>query len=168
MSTPFLSRQATFRSLLTSLQLDSALIFGYENIRYLSGFSGHAAYLVINQNSGYLVTDYRYAEQATNESQGFEVICRDRDNETLGHCFNRLIDKNAKLGFEADHINVGAWQAINAELSVAQLTPIQGVVERMRSVKDDWEVKQIELAAAIADQALNETLPYFKTGASER
>lgn len=168
MSTPFLSRQATFRSLLTSSQLDSALIFGYENIRYLSGFSGHAAYLLINQNSRYLVTDYRYAEQATNESQGFEVICRDRDNETLGHCFNRLIEENAKLGFEAEHINVGAWQAINAELSVAQLTPIQGVVERMRSVKDDWEVKQIELAAAIADQALNETLPYFKTGASER
>lgn len=168
MSNPYLERQTRLRCQLTDKNYSSFLVFGYENIRYISGFSGHAAYLVINHDSAYLITDYRYAEQAQNETSGFEVICRDRDNESLGHCINRFVSESALLAFEANSIDVATWHSILSEVTAKDITPVTGLIETMRMVKDNWEVKQIQLAAAIADQALSETLPYFKTGASER
>jgi Xaa-Pro aminopeptidase len=168
MNKQFLTRQDTLRSYLQQAELDALLVFGYENIRYITGFSGHAAYVIMTQAALYLVTDYRYAEQAQNECHNTQVICRDRDNETLGHCINRLLPASSKLGFEASNISVAMWQGIATELSASSLKPVDAVIEQMRMVKDDWEVKQIQLAAAIADQALNEVLPYFSTGVTER
>ncbi|MGI2259982.1 M24 family metallopeptidase [Shewanella sp. GXUN23E] len=165
-------RQAALRAGMAARGLDSLLLFGYENIRYISGFSGHAAYLVLSQQDAFLISDYRYAERAKAESVGVEVICRDRDNESLGHCINRFLTPQTKVGFEAAHMDVATWQAIAAELAGKftsdQLKPVTGMVERMRMVKDEWEVAQIRAAAAIADEALAQTLPLFKAGVSER
>ncbi len=168
MKTVFLTRQAQLRALFERYDVNAMLLFGYENIRYISGFSGHAAYALITNNEAFLITDYRYAEQAQSETFGFEVICRDRDNETLGHCINRFLPSNCQLGFESDFVSVGMWQAIFNELTKARTAPVQGVVESLRRVKDEWEIKQIQLAASIADQALAETMPYFKAGVTER
>lgn len=170
-------RQAALRADMASRGLDSLLLFGYENIRYISGFSGHAGYLVISAQDAFLISDYRYAERAKAESVGFEVICRDRDNESLGQCIKRFIPapgnhSNIRIGFEAAHMDVASWHAIAAELAgkftSAKLEPVTGMVETMRMVKDEWEVAQIRQAAAIADQALADTLPFFKAGVSER
>lgn len=168
MNTQFLTRQTQLRQSLAAAEIDALLVFGYENIRYITGFSGHAAYVVVTQSALFLITDYRYSEQAQTECHNTQVICRDRDNESLGHCVNRLLPATAKIGFEASNISVALWQSIAAELSVAKCIAVEPLIERMRMVKDHWEVKQIQLAAAIADQALNEVLAYFATGVTER
>ena len=41
-------------------------------------------------------------------------------------------------------------------------------VEQLREVKDDYEIASIKRAAAIADQALQETLPFITPGITER
>eukprot|EP00487_Bulimina_marginata_P008561 TRINITY_DN3128_c0_g1_i1.p1 TRINITY_DN3128_c0_g1~~TRINITY_DN3128_c0_g1_i1.p1 ORF type:complete len:106 (+),score=7.85 TRINITY_DN3128_c0_g1_i1:93-410(+) len=77
--------------------LSAFLVLGHENIRYLTGFSGNAAYALITDSAQVLITDYRYFERAQNECQGFEVISRDRDNETLGQCIARFLGLIASL-----------------------------------------------------------------------
>ncbi|WP_064435959.1 MULTISPECIES: M24 family metallopeptidase [Pseudoalteromonas] len=168
MNSHFFQRQQILKQQLINDNLTAILVLGHENIRYLSGFSGNAAYAIVTPASCVLITDYRYFERAKQECQGFEVICRDRDNESLGHCINRFLPANSDLGFDAAFINVALWQQVANDLNSHTLVPIQGVIERQRMIKNDWEVTQIKAAAAIADEALAHTLPYFKVGVSER
>ncbi|MBB1420570.1 aminopeptidase P family protein [Pseudoalteromonas sp. SG43-7] len=168
MNNHFLVRQQLLKQRMAEQNLTALLVLGHENIRYLSGFSGNAAYAIVTQASCILITDYRYFERAQSECQGFEVISRDRDSESLGCCINRFLPANSHLGFDAAFINVALWQQIASDLSGHTLMPIQGVIERQRMIKNDWEVAQIKAAAAIADEALAHTIPYFKVGVSER
>ncbi|PAJ76005.1 Xaa-Pro aminopeptidase [Pseudoalteromonas sp. NBT06-2] len=161
-------RQSQCRSQLVEQNLDALLVLGFENLRYLSGFSGHAAYGIITLEQNYLITDYRYAEQATKECCDFEIITRDREKETLGACIKRHLGSTKTLGFDAAFVNVAMWQDVCKAFSNIATLPITGMIERQRMVKDHWEIKQTKLAAAIADQALNELMPYFVAGATER
>ncbi|MCQ8878676.1 Xaa-Pro peptidase family protein [Pseudoalteromonas shioyasakiensis] len=168
MNDHFFQRQQLIKHRMAQQNLTALLILGHENIRYLIGFSGNAAYALITLEHNTLITDYRYFERAQNECSGFEVISRDRDNESLGHCINRFLPRNSHLGYDAAFINVALWQQVAADLGAHTLIPIQGLVERLRIVKNDWEVTQIKSAAAIADKALAQTLPYFEEGVTER
>lgn len=168
MNDHFLQRQQLIKQKMAQKNLSAFLVLGHENIRYLTGFSGNAAYALVTESAQVLITDYRYFERAQNECQGFEVISRDRDNETLGQCIARFLGINSQLGFDAAFINVALWQQVAADLHVHTLMPIQGLVESLRLIKNDWEVAQIKAAAAIADEALAQTLPYFKKGVTER
>ncbi|TMN72602.1 aminopeptidase P family protein [Pseudoalteromonas sp. S1727] len=168
MNNHFLARQQLIKQCMAEQNLTALLVLGHENIRYLSGFSGNAAYAIVTQASCILITDYRYFERAQSECQGFEVISRDRDNESLGHCINRFLPANSHLGFDAAFINVAVWQQVADELSSHTTVAVQGLVERLRMIKNEWEIAQIKAAAAIADEALAQTLPYFKEGVSER
>jgi Xaa-Pro aminopeptidase len=55
-------------------QIESILITKPENRRYISGFTGSAGTVFITQERAYLITDFRYKEQAANQCEGFEVL----------------------------------------------------------------------------------------------
>lgn len=159
--------QRTFNRKICELKLKNMLVFGPENIHYLTGYSGNAAYLVATPHQYYLITDYRYFERALKECHGgCEVICRDRELESLGACINRFLPKG-NTGFDAAYVTVAIWQEIEQELN-HYLKPILGVVEQLRMRKTDWEIKSIKKAAAIADLALSETLTLVKAGVTEK
>ncbi|TMP26963.1 aminopeptidase P family protein [Pseudoalteromonas rubra] len=164
----YLQRQTRMRSQLLTSDYEGMLVFGYENIRYLCGFSGHAATLLISHEQCLLITDYRYFERASKEAEQTEVVLRHRDTESLGQCLNRLSGQLKVLAFDAAHIDVGQWQQISGELSGRVLMPTPGLVEQLRQVKTTHEVNRIRQAAQIADQALADTLPLIKEGVSER
>lgn len=151
-----------------------AIIFSEINIRYLSGFSGHAATLLISGQSSYLITDYRYYEQAKQEAPTCTVICRDRANQTLAALISELLHKEqcAAVFFESQHINVAHWSAILKDIeqvpTVQSISPVVGMVEQQRMIKSNEEIGYIRQAAAIADQALSNIIPLIKTGITER
>ncbi|TMP39038.1 M24 family metallopeptidase [Pseudoalteromonas rubra] len=164
----YIQRQTSLRNQLLTSGYEGMLVFGYENIRYLCGFSGHAATLLISHEQCLLITDYRYFERAQKEAEQAEVVLRHRDTESLGQCLSRLSGQLKVLAFDAAHIDVGQWQQISKELSGRVLTPILGLVEQLRQVKTAHEITRIRQAAQIADQALADTLPLIKEGVSER
>lgn len=154
------------------------LIFSDINIRYLSTFSGHAATVLITEKVNYLITDYRYFEQAKDqaghEEKHFQVICRDRANQTLTSLIIELLkNENCQtLFFEAEHINVAMWQEmteqINLYTKVKQTIALSGAVEKLRMIKTADEISSIKQAAEIADQALTNILPLIRSGITER
>ena len=74
MQVDYLTRQQKLIARLQQHNLQAMLIFGYENILYLTGFSGNAATLMINTDgAAVLITDYRYYERACAETQDVEV-----------------------------------------------------------------------------------------------
>lgn len=155
----------------SSLALDEALvIFSEVNVTYLSGFTGHAATLLITHEKTVLITDYRYVEQAESEVEGIEVICRNRQINTLGELIESLLREFniSTLLFEADHLSVHQWEEMRAELSIPMVKPTFRLTEELRYIKSNDEINNIRQAANIADNALAETLNLVKEGVTER
>ena len=154
------------------------LILSDINIRYVSNFLGHAATILITDKANYLITDYRYFEQAKeqagHEQKRFFVICRDRANQTLAELIIELLNQDncQTLFFESEHINVANWQVMSAQINqqtqVTQISALVGTLEKLRMIKTADEISSIRQAAAIGDQALANTLPLVKAGITER
>ena len=150
------------------------LIFSDINIRYISNFSGHAATVLLTGKGNYLLTDYRYVEQAKTQAKDFIVICRDREKQSLPSLVSQRLQQDAcqQLCFESEHISVGQWQQMFDVVSrldaITQITPITGAVEKIRYIKSADEIDAISQAAQIADKALANILPLIKAGISER
>ncbi|BBN81696.1 aminopeptidase [Pseudoalteromonas sp. A25] len=167
MDSIYASRQNSLRALSLSKGIDNLILFGVENIRYLTGFSGNAAYLIVTSRQTYLITDYRYYERARAESHHCEVVCRDRDSQSLGRCFAQFLIAGT-TGFESAFVTVSMWKDIADALGHLCLCPTQGLVESLRMVKDEWEIKSIKKAAALADTALAEVLKHVRSGVTEK
>jgi Xaa-Pro aminopeptidase len=60
-------RQAAVRAAIAAQGLDGVLLQHLPNIRYLTGFTGSAALLLVRADDAILISDFRYAVQAGQE-----------------------------------------------------------------------------------------------------
>ena len=174
----FAQRLARLRSHMAETGLDAWLVFAPEHLRYLFNYSGEAACGLVGAHGSWLITDYRFIEQADEEcvhhewrrGVATELLCRDRQRERLGQVLRRLLaDIGAvRLGFEAGHVSVAQWTDVSADLLGLALVPTADVLAQARRVKDAWEQQQLRQAAALADAALEALRPEIQLGQSER
>jgi len=163
-------RIGRLRSGLADHGLDGVLVTQQANVRYLTGFTGSNALLLVSAERAVFLTDGRYEEQAENElaaDVGFDLsVSRDGLLTVLAE---RVASDfaGATVGFESASLTYGQWQRLNKEASSVGWHAVTGVVENLRKVKDDQEVEALERAAEIAAQALRDTLPLLKPGMSE-
>lgn len=127
------------------------------NVRYLTGFTGSNAALLVfaGDTPAVLATDSRYTTQAAHQAPDVEVVI-DRS------CGRRLLvralaDGARRIGFESHVVTVDGHRgmtAVLAETAGAELISAAGAVEALREVKDDSEVALLRQACAAADAAL--------------
>ena len=81
-------RQAALRAALAAEGLDGLLVTHLPNIRYLTGFTGSAALLLVHAEATVLVTDFRYAVQAPAEAGDAARVEMDQTSvwDRLGRC----------------------------------------------------------------------------------
>lgn len=126
------------------------------NLRYLSGFTGSSGYLVVSPEKAWILTDFRYTEQAKAECSDFEVVIGKSVVETIALiCREQRIDV---LGWEADKVPYETWQEWNDTIPVVW-RPLNRLIETLRMVKSDNEINKIREAARIAGESLMEVLP---------
>lgn len=165
---------ASLREKVLNKPNSAMLIFSDINISYLSAFTGHAATVLLTSKGNYLLTDYRYFEQAKSQASHFKVICRDRANQSLASLIEDLLfqDDCQHLCYESEHISVNQWQQIQQQVSkltsLNHIEAIVGSVEALRYIKSTTEIEYIEQAATIADKALALMLNSVKAGVTER
>ena len=163
-------RLSKLREQLADSGQQAMLIFSLDNLRYLANYSGEAAYGIVTADRLFLITDYRFVEQAEAECINTTIICRQREQQSLGQAIRHILDlqKITAVFYEAEHINLHLWAGIEKELGNILYNASNGLVEELRKSKDEWEIAQIRQAAAIADQALAQSLPLLQTGITER
>ena len=159
-------RQAALRGALEADGLDALLVTHLPNIRYLTGFTGSAALLLVQPDATTLITDFRYAVQAPDEAGSAAVVEIDQKNvwDRLG----RLLAAAAPgaLGIEAQALTVRDAERV-AGLTRGRLVPTTDLVERLRAIKSPEEVAAIRAAANLAQAALAEVLPTVRPGLTE-
>ncbi len=160
-------RRQRLRSALEEHDCPAALITDLINLRYLSGFTGsNAALLVSADGADLLSTDGRYTEQAAAESPDLEVVVARACADTL---LGRIaVGASARVGFEAHRVTVqqhADWQRDHDTIEFVALGP---AVERLRTVKDDYELDRLREACAVGDRALAALIPLLAVGQTER
>jgi Xaa-Pro aminopeptidase len=149
---------------------EGLLVTRLANIRYLTGFTGSAARLLVLPDELVFVTDGRYRDQAADQLGAAGVEARIEVTTTDQQ---RVLTSAAagitRLGLEADDVTWSAQRRYATDgFPDAELVPTGGLVEALRLVKDEGEVARIEAAAAIADAALASVRPRLGEGLTEK
>ena len=117
------------------------------NVRYLSGFTGsNAALLVLAEHeTPVLATDGRYRTQAARQAPDAEVVIERACNP---HLVGRAAASGVRrLGFESHVVTVDAFATFTREAGErCELIRAAGTVEGLREVKDSGELAVLRLA----------------------
>jgi Xaa-Pro aminopeptidase len=168
---PCSARRAALRALLPGAGVDALLVTDLVNVRYLTGFTGSNAALLVHAGGdagSRFCTDGRYRTQAAAEVPDLEPV--------IDRACALALAKQAKalgvgrLGFESDAVTVDAHDGLAAAADGVPLLRAPGLVQRLRAVKDAGEVEALRRACAVGDAALADLLAAggLRPGRTER
>ncbi|MFN8031751.1 MAG: Xaa-Pro peptidase family protein [Mycobacterium sp.] len=138
--------------------VDAMLVSDLVNVRYLSGFTGSNAALLVfaGDTPAVLATDGRYRTQAARQAPDLETVI---ERACGRHLVARAVADGARrIGFESHVVTVDGFDALAKELGdpPAELLRASGVVESLREIKDAGELALLRLACEAADAALTQ------------
>jgi Xaa-Pro aminopeptidase len=172
------ARMSRFRELLSREGLDAFLVAVPENRYYLSGYEAEdlalvesSGVLLIAQNGQYLLTDFRYQEEAKQEAPDFElIIYNDGPGQVLPDLFSTL--RTERLGFEKDFLTFkryqDAEQALISARPSAQIVPSEDLIQEMRIVKDSHEIDLIRNSLRLTESVLKSVWDDLHVGLREK
>jgi len=160
-------RGKRLQGLLDSLgEIDGFLVTSLPNLFWLTGFSGSSGVALVTPKRKVFITDFRYQEQSAQELEGWEIVIAQKklfdELPKLG-----VFSDSFKLGFETEHLSYDGYQRLQEVVLKANLIPIKGKVESLKSLKDEGEIGLMKEAAQIADDAFSEVLGLIRPGATE-
>jgi Xaa-Pro aminopeptidase len=162
------SRLEALRRALLTQHIDAVLVSALPNIRYLTGFSGSNALVLVSQRDVVLLTDFRYKDQSADEVGAAARIIIEPLSlwARLWQVLPELPGVE-RVGFESAHLLHRDFHRLMEQGSRWTWRPVLDVVETLREVKDLSEVTRIRVAADLAVRALERTLPQVRAGLSE-
>lgn len=155
------------RARLAETGADGLLVVALPNIRYLSGFAGSAAVLVVAADPPDLFfTDLRYRAQIVEEIDPL-LEATVVPEKTLSVARKQLRERGVdRLAFERAHLSVAAWESFGEE--GIDLVGADGWVEDLRAVKSPPEIDALRRAARIAADVFEPFLEKLYPGVTER
>ena len=149
------------------LKVDALLVSGLPNIRYLCGFTGDNALLLLTPESQTLFTDPRFTIQASEECTcPVKVHSKGPLDQAAVESIRRK--KLKRVGFEASRIAYDMYLRLKQALPLgAALKPLGGVIERLRMIKSDDEIARIRRSVLTNSQAFEKTVRYIRPGVTE-
>ena len=160
------TRRQRLAARLEELEVDAALISRLPNVRYLTGFTGSSAMVLVGEDAG-LFTDGRYAEQARHEVPDLDRVASMEPPQPaiLERC-RRLGVR--RLGFERHAVTVAQLDQWASAFEGIELVGIGNEVERLRWTKDDEELALLRAAQEATDAAFEDILDVLAVGTTER
>lgn len=167
-SHPYKQRRQQLQEALKSADADAFVVHDLVNIRYLTGFVGSYAVLVVDQGGAELLTDGRYTEIAESMVQGLPVLTQPMSgiDEFFASYFSK---KNYATTLFESTLSVSKLDKLKKYLGngAEGLTANDGMISALRMVKDSGEIELIRRAAVIADKMMATAMLYAAAGVSE-
>ena len=147
---------------------DAFLVSHLPNIRYLCGFTGSAALLLVEQSSATLFTDSRYTFQAHEEVSNARIkIAKTGLIPAVGETLRQRRGR-VRAAYDPSHLNVAQLLAIKRS-AAERVRWVDGsnAIEKLRAVKDGGELATMRDAAVLISAVVEEALPGVKPGVTE-
>lgn len=164
---PPVDRRRRLAEALTRARLDALAVAHLPNVRYLTGFTGSNALLLLAGQRALLYADPRYTLQARAECDiPVRIVAQ-------GPLWTEVVRETQRravqtLGLEATHLSHAQWQAVAQSLGrLVRLKDGSGLVERLRLIKDTQEVEAIRRSVALAAKAYSKAIRKARTGMKE-
>lgn len=173
MSDRHLSRRDKIRRQLSKQKIDAFLVTNPINVRYLSGFTGGDAVLIVKRNGDdVLLSDPRFTIQVEEECPTLSAHIRPA-GETMPQAVAKTIGKSAfrtkggRLAVEAESMTLAERIRVFSKLDNWESVPTQAWVEGLRQIKDRAEIASIRKAIDAAYRALCDVRKLLRADMSE-
>ena len=147
----------------------TCLITDLADIHWLTGFSGSHAWLVAHHQKLFLLTDGRYVEQAHAEIDAHHAVVEViecRTHSAMQKATETITKGSVSVQFQDSQLTYQNFRALQGELS-STLIPCDSSIKFLRRQKDENEIRLIESACLIADQALQQCVHLLSKGVTE-
>ena len=190
MTSPHRTRRSTVRAALDAAGIDALLVTDLINLRYLTGFTGsNAALLLVAADDEEPEQAHGHNDKPTDDADPRTRLCTDGRYTTQSQAqvpdLPRLIARPCdvallrgapagSVGFEARSLSVADYDVLQAVARErnrpVSLRTTLDVVEAARAVKDPSEIAALRRACGVADQALADLIGHggIRPGRTER
>ena len=160
----FAIRRENLRRLMHEEKLDALIVSQSANRFYLSGFELHdcqcnessGCLIIMKDGKDWLCTDSRYEEAAAQLWDRERVfIYRSSSSEEINGLLKKLCGGTGVIGMEAEHL---PWAYVRRLEPGLTLRAADGLVEQLREIKDEEEIRLIAESVALNHRML-EWLP---------
>ena len=145
------------------------LITSEPNIRYLSGFTGSIAILILTDKDALLIVDGRYTQQARSEAKkGIKVIETPLSSSLLDTAMNIIKAKKiSAIGYEDDKMDAASFNKLKDRFPNLKFNSISKELRDKRMIKNKDEIDALKKAALIADLTYDCVVRIIKPGMTE-
>jgi Xaa-Pro aminopeptidase len=152
----------------SSLRVDAFLVSHPPNIRYLSGFSGSAGFLLIEPARATLFTDSRYTFQAREETVGIRVHIAKTGLLAAVAAALKSRSGRRRVACSDTHLTVAQKRALEALAGKrVRWVADANAVEKLRAIKVPSELSIIREAAELISQVFRDATKLIRPGMSE-
>jgi Xaa-Pro aminopeptidase len=149
---------------------EAILLTHLPDVRYLTGFTGSSAALVLRGARATLFTDGRYTTQAADEVDGAKIVIVEK-NATGAACAALVEAGVTRCAFDTAHTTIDALDALRkglpAKLRKGWFVPTSNLVAKLREVKDEQEQDAMRQAAALGCRLFEDVLEHVVPAATE-
>ncbi len=163
--TEFSTRRQRLLANLEEARAGAFLTTALPNVRYLTGFTGSNAALLLTPERAILFTDPRYAIQAPLESDCEVKVAKGALLKQVCTWIKRLRLKS--VGFERNRISFAGFEDLKQDLERIRLKPMDGVVEQLRMIKSPAEIATIKASVQLNSAAVAHALRRFRSSMTE-
>ncbi|MBI4091766.1 MAG: M24 family metallopeptidase [Candidatus Levybacteria bacterium] len=162
----FEQRLRLVRKSLSEDKIDALLVSSAVNIAYLTGYSNFStrereAYLFVTESSVSLFTDGRYIEGVRSIlPKGLKVFL-------YTELFKKIRSSKAKRVGVEQNFTLSELKKFKRKTGL-NFTLTEPLVEKLRAVKDDKEIKNIRLACKLTDKTYSDVLENIRMNITEK
>ena len=138
------------------------------NIYYLTGFTGDSGILLVQPASVTLFTDGRFTIQAKEEAPGVRTHIH-RGGPLVAAIAAYLRRKNRiRAAISPSRLNLANWTILKkAAGKEVRWLAVDGLVDRLRTIKDASEIDRIRDAAQVGSEVMEEVIRLVRPGVTE-
>jgi len=166
------TRLSAFSSRLIEESIDAALLVKPHNVFYFAGYSSVCSGVVVFPGTeAIFCTLWLDAPEAKSLCKRLKLATyRFPDESLMGRMIQLVVKRKSlvsRIGIEQDFMLVRDYQRLLTAFPNADLVHVSPLVDRLRAIKSEEEIRNMRKSASIADQAMAAALDAVRPGVTE-
>ena len=146
--------------------IDGIIVSNPQNVKYLTGLLAEGI-LIVKLKENLFLTDSRYVEEVQKILTIDDEITVINIGELSKYDYENLLTLCNNVGFEEKYVTYEKYQNY-LQLYQTNLVETEGIVEKLRQIKDEAEIENIKKACQITDNCFEYIIKYIKKGMTEK
>ena len=155
------------RNKLAALNMQGMIITNPVNIRYLTNIEAEGV-LLITRKENIFLTDSRYIEHVKSTLTVEDGIMVSNIKDISLDDYENFFLFCENVGFEESHLTYAKYKEYMHKYRINNFEETEGIIEKQRMIKEDYEIENIKKACSITDNCFNYLRGFIKVGMSEK